>query len=584
MRRVFAGLCVAAMFVAACSAGGSGAGTETTVRRTTSVPATTESTTTSSTTLPPTPQYGGVVVIGTDQEPPTLNPFVEDGDNAIVSLIGQADLAGVYDIDASTGELVPELVTQLPTVGNGGVVLNADGTMTVRYELRDDAVWSDGVSITGSDLEYTWQLMSDPSISGDQWAGLDVVDVAADGKTFSMTFASPTLDYETLFRYVVPRHAVEGSDFLNDWNTKMWPSAGPFVLAEWQPGEYIKMTRNENYWKTDPANGDRLPYLDGVEFRFIPDTEELIYEFTQRQIDVVQPAPSTDTVNRLKRLESAGVDLQVLAGPIWEHVSFQFGPENRNPDSMNQYRAFRQAVAYAIDPARIAAAVGWVPITSFLDPNRVDGPWSQYSYDPDRAKTLLAESCAMAERDCTADPPQVILTTTSDAEERPRVANYLAGALESVGIDVELQLEDSQQFFGDTLNGGTWDMGLFALVRNPGASGALSALGHFDPDSPPPDGMNYYRWGTAGSAVDDDSVARFRDVLSVARRSFDAGQVLTLSAAAEQILADNAVIIPIAARPVVGAVWADKVVGFVMNPTPAGHTWNIESWYRTDIG
>lgn len=580
MRRVPALLCVAALAAASCSGGGSG--TETTVRRTTST--TVESTTsTTSTTLPPTPTHGGEVVIGGDLEPPTLNPFVEGGDSSVVSMIGQASMAGVYDIDGSTLELVPELVTRLPTVGNGGVVLNDDGTMTVRYEIRDEAVWSDGAPIDGSDLAFTWQLMRNPDISGERWTQLDVVDVGVDGKTFTMTFGEPTLAYETLFRYVVPRHVVAGTDFSADWNTQMWPSAGPFVFAEWQQGEYIKLTRNEQYWKTDPATGDRLPYLDAVEFRFVPDQEDLLYQFTQRQVDVVQPPAEPDAIGRLEQLEAAGAEVAIMAGPIWEHLNFQLGPNNRNAESLNQYRAFRQAVAYAIDSERIAARIGRIPVSSFLHLNSGDGPWGQYSYNRDLAEARLADACALAGRDCEADPPHVIFSAASDVGEGSNVGNYLVTALGSIGIEVELQLEESQLFFGDTLHDGTWDMGWFPWAQNPGATGALSTLDHFDPDSPAPDGMNYYRWGTADSLVQDDSVARFREVLGIARNSFDPGQVRSLADAAEQILADNAVIIPVAARPVVAGVWADKLVGFLMNPTPAGPTWNIEYWYRTDL-
>jgi len=29
-------------------------------------------------------------------------------------------------------------------------------------------------------------------------------------------------------------------------------------------------------------------------------------------------------------------------------------------------------------------------------------------------------------------------------------------------------------------------------------------------------------------------------------------------------------------------VWANEIGGFKHNPTQAGHTWNIEDWYRAD--
>ena len=46
----------------------------------------------------------------------------------IVSIIGQAYHRSPWQIDGFTLELVPELLTELPTVANGGVVINEDGT------------------------------------------------------------------------------------------------------------------------------------------------------------------------------------------------------------------------------------------------------------------------------------------------------------------------------------------------------------------------------------------------------------------------------------------------------------------------
>ncbi len=39
---------------------------------------------------------------------------------------------------------------------------------------------------------------------------------------------------------------------------------------------------------------------------------------------------------------------------------------------------------------------------------------------------------------------------------------------------------------------------------------------------------------------------------------------------------------PLYARLVTAAVWEDTIGGFKHNPTQAGHTWNIEDWYRAD--
>jgi ABC-type transport system substrate-binding protein len=556
---------------------------------TTTMPATTVAPSSTTTTATPSFVTGGSVVVADDQEPPTLNPYAPGGDNFIVSIIGQAHLAGAYDIDAATLELIPELVVELPSVGNGGVTVNEDGTMTVRWVIRDDALWSDFVPITGDDFAFTLefreamnQCWPDDDFRPEPFQlGGEIETV--DAKTIAIRFDQPGLGYEQLFEWVVPQHVVEGSDYCDDWNDTMWPAAGPFVVDEWQRGEFLRLVRNEWYWKVDDASGEQLPYLDSVEFRFIPETEMLVEAFKVRDVDVIQPPPSQEIIRDLESLAPVGVDVQVLPGPVWEHLNFQFGPNNRNAETLNEYTAFRQAVAYAIDSEVLGRTVGWRPIDSILDPLGEAGPWAQYAHDVAKAETLLQEACEDAGRDCLATPPQLVFSTSSNADERPRIADKLVEMLGVVGIEVELQLEDSQLFFGDTLDAGTWDVGWWAWVLTPGATGTVAALELFDPDAPPPDGMNFYRWGTPDSSVRDDAVDRFREVLEIIRGTVDTTEIKSLAAAAEQILADNVVVIPVAARRVAGAVWADEIAGYQVNTSRAAHTWNIEFWHRVDL-
>ena len=90
---------------------------------------------------------------------------------------------------------------------------------------------------------------------------------------------------------------------MSDWNDTMWVSGGPFVLEQWSRGEFITLTRNPNYWKSDPDTGQQLPYLDRVIFRFIPDATTLIAEFKARRIDVITPPADVATIQDLGALE-----------------------------------------------------------------------------------------------------------------------------------------------------------------------------------------------------------------------------------------------------------------------------------------
>ncbi|MCL1593832.1 MAG: ABC transporter substrate-binding protein, partial [Actinomycetia bacterium] len=532
--------------------------------------------------------YGGEAIAADDQEPPTLNPFVPGGDKVIVSIIGQGYLSGVQEIDGYTLELIPELVTELPTTTNGGVTLNSDGTMTVRYTIVDEAVWEDGTPISGDDFMFTLETILDPDlpVSKTTYEDIYLDSVVVGDKTFEYTLAAPTTLYELLFGAILPKHSIEGSDFATDWNDKMWASGGPFRFDQWIKGESIKLVRNDNYWKTDPETGQQLPYLDSVIFRFIPETESIIDAFKAREVDVIQPPSNTETIETLRALESGGARVEVLSGPVWEHLHFQFGDGRfaRNENSCNESLAMRQAIGHAIDKQLLVDEIlaGQVePLDSYVTPftpTWSQDSWAQYNFDSAVAAELYAAAVEETGKECS-----VVFTTTSNKDDRVKMSELFAEMFAAAGIPYENQLEDSQVFFGETLDNGKWDLGEWAWVGTPGLAGLTGIHDVWDPEAPPPNGSNYYRYGVVddGATADDASI-RYAEVRDLMNQTVDPDELIALIHEAENILADNAVMHPLYARLVTAAVWEDEIGGFKHNPTQATYTWNIEDWYRSN--
>ena len=590
------GLVIVVLF-AGCTDGGSSdeatsssTSSPTTSTTTTVPPSTTQPPATTSTTKAPSgPGYGGVATIADDQWPPTLNPWAEGGDNFIVSIIAQAWMTGAWDIDAATLEIIPEVVTEIPRTSNGGVVVNGDGTMTVKYSIRDEAVWDDGTPISGADfaatLEQSLAYEADQEHHSD-YTDADVVLTDVGDKTFAMTLRRPTINYEALFQWLLPHHAIDETAFPDDWPDGRWPSGGPFIIDTVEPSNRITFVRNDNYWKADATTGLQLPYLDGVEFVFMPETETIVSAFANREVDVIQPPPWIDgTVEPLKALEENGADVQVRSGPVWEHVNFQFGPGRTtlSENSCNDNLALRRAVMHTID--RDLAVDTYYqgynqPLTSYVDaysPTLSRHAWDRYPHDADIARDLYEQAVAETGVECS-----VVFSTTSNGDMRVAIADMYVDMFSEAGIPFELELMDSALFFGEVLDNGTWDLGQWAWVGSSGLSGLVAAHDLFDPNSPLPDGSNYYRWGTADSSVQDEHTERFAEVVEEMNSTVDDAEITALIAEAEEILADQAVILPLHARLTVGAVWADEIGGYAYNPSWAGHTWNIERWYRTD--
>ena len=575
---------------------------------TTSAPTTTAATTT---TAPSGTPRGGEAAVGNDQEPPTLNPYVLGGDSYSVALISRAWTCGTQEVDGVTRELVPDLVVELPTVANGGLTVNEDGTETVRYRIRPEAVWEDGTPVSGYDYEFTYQTIMNPDYALNRAYYEDIIpeSVVAEEKSFEFTIAAPTLAIESLFSLILPRHQIEGSDFVTAYGETGWLSCGPFRIESWQRGESVRLVRNEGYWRTDPESGERLPHLDSVVIRFYPDRAAVLDAFRAREVQVVAVGEDLDLIEDLRALEDEGVSVEVVPGPTWEHLAFQFGENRlvRNPGSYNLHLNFRRAVAHAVDRRLIVEELfgGLVePMSSHIDafsPERSGATWDRYEYDPAQAREYLAALCAEEGVDCGTVPPGVVFTTTFNSPTRLALSQLLVGMFEDAGIAYQAELEDSVLFFGDTLDRGTWDLGEWSFVGAPGLGELVGWHGWLDPDGPLPAGRNLYRWGTpavegseegwfdqpAGYA--DEYTARFAELRDLMAGAVDEAELSAYLAEAEAILADQAVMIPLYQRPDAGAVWADTLGGYRHLPyylgelVQGGDTWNVESWYRRDL-
>lgn len=552
---------------------------------------TTEPTTTTTTEyVPPPPPRGGEVTVGMVGEPESLNPFLSAGANTTLALVGGATWAGAVELDGVSLDPVPVLLEELPTVANGGLTLNDDGTLTVLYRIRAEAAWEDGSPVTGADFEFTYLLLTDGSLPirtalRDQY-GLIIADsVEADEKTFTFTLRQPTIDYLSLFSIVVPRSQVGESDFAEDWNDRMWMAAGPFRFAEWVRGQSIRFVRNPNYWETDPPSGAQLPNLDGITFAVTFDEEELVERFRAGEIDVAALPGDPALVAELE--DVAGVDVQVRHGPEWEHLNFHYGPGRleRNPLSLNEHLDFRRAVAFLVDRAAIAeqlAGVQGMQLDSIVGmswPGAASDAWSAYTRDVAVAAGLLEDLQEELGDAQTAGPPQVVFSSTNSLE-RQTVAGLLLGMFAEAGIELDVQLEDTGFFFRDTVNPGLWDLGEWAWLAESGPVGAVHDLQSWFVDLPADEGFNFYSWGTADSSVQGEEVDRLRGLLMGLDEVVDLEELKRRLAEVETLLAEQVVVLPLYPILNPGAAWTERVMGYQHSTAPGGDLWNVEEWFQ----
>jgi peptide/nickel transport system substrate-binding protein len=252
--RLLALLAVLAMVVAACG-GGTGEDTTTTAGTGDDDVTTTTSDDPTETTAPPAggnAGEGGNLLLLQWQAPSQANPYLSTGTKDIQA--GSLVLEPLAEYDA-TGELVPALATEIPTVENGGV---SEDQTSITWTIQDGVLWSDGSPLTADDFVFTWEYCIDEETGCISPAFTEVTDVAAvDDSTVQITFDSatpwPYVPFVGATDPVLQRAQFAdcvGAAATGCTDQNFRPvGTGPFVVTELRPEDTVLYEMNPNYRK-----------------------------------------------------------------------------------------------------------------------------------------------------------------------------------------------------------------------------------------------------------------------------------------------------------------------------------------------
>lgn len=113
----------------------------------------------------------GVINVCLASEPDTIDPALNstvDGASMDVHLF--SGLAKWVQGKDGKLEIVADCATELPEP-----VINADGTATYTYKLRDGLKWSDGKDVTAGDFAFAWQRAGTATLGADYMYMYEVV-------------------------------------------------------------------------------------------------------------------------------------------------------------------------------------------------------------------------------------------------------------------------------------------------------------------------------------------------------------------------------------------------------------------------
>jgi ABC-type transport system substrate-binding protein len=403
-----------------------------------------------------TPRSGGTLKLGMDREVVSFDPTVQNSNMAALA---------VYDsllkVDPQ-GKAQPYLAQSMDS---------ADGGLTWRLGLRPSVQFTDGTALDSAAVLVNVQRHIDKLSSPAHAFAANIASMrAVDPLTVEFTLKAPLGDFPVLFAQPITYGSlgmIISPAALQQYGDDIGRhpvGAGPFRFVEWVPDSRIALAKNDTYWQQGK------PYLDGLEFRPLPDTESRYASIENGDVDVVFGGYNQELVRA-----SSNPGLRVYYGPgnAGEYLYFNFNKAPFND------RRMREALISSLDLNALAASQysgRLVPSTSLFSE---DSPYHTEAasqawpkYDPQRAKQLIAEYKASG-----GDPSFTFKTT----QARVPFGEYIQAQMAAVGIDMKVQFYDLAQFSSAVVQSNdfqltTW-VGAFD-VPYPGATRLLHTGGN----------------------------------------------------------------------------------------------------------
>lgn len=375
---------------------------------------------TSNTLSEGTPVPGGSVVYGMTQDLASLDPHV--------------------DTDAGTRDVVFNLYEGLvkPT-SDGGFIpavasdyIISDDAKTYTFTLRDGITFHDGTPVTIEDVKYSIDRYAE--IQGESSAFSSLVDSVEvqDDKTLVVNLKESYSEFLPMMTIaIIPQSNEDPAG--NPIGT------GPFKYVSYTPGQNLELEKYDGYWQ------EGVPSLDSVEFKFIADVDTAFVELQAGTIDILKYLTSAQA-------ETLGDDYNIVQGSM-NLVHAMYLNSAYEPLSKTEVR---QALCYAVDRDAInnfifggkSHIIGshMIPAMSkYYEPEAE----TVYSYDPEKAKELLADAGY-------ADGFDLEITVPSSYSQYVDSAQIIADELSQVGINVTLNQVEWSTWLQDVYKGGNF--------------------------------------------------------------------------------------------------------------------------------
>ena len=335
----------------------------------------------------------------------------------------------------------------------------------VTFHIRKDMKWSDGKPATSEDACFSWQLAIDAH-ADDSSIGIGYLDQ-------NLTDAGVTKvecpDAETMIAYttdqsdrvfqvylpIIPKHV---------WGTFTYKTiadegfdaplvgTGPYTLAEWKTGQYMRFVRNPYYWGTKG-------FEDEIVIQIFQTSDSMVQALKTGDLDYLRGA----NADQFKQLQTEpNIKTVVGAANGWTQLAFNtYGTgtgkviKNGGPSTKALLDpAFRDALGYAVDKNLLLDRVlgGFGDVGSTIIPPVIPAfhvePDHPRTFNIDLARQKLTDAGYLLDADGKRldkeGKPIVLRLYMPDSDENyPKAAEFIKDWYGQLGVEVQTGVFDS---------------------------------------------------------------------------------------------------------------------------------------------
>jgi peptide/nickel transport system substrate-binding protein len=374
----------------------------------------------------------------------------------------------------------------------------SDGGKTWTYTLRDGLKWSDGQPLTAEDVAWTINTSRDEEWINHSATTVNLDATAEDDTTLVVKSKVPDPKLPTLDVYILPKHiwGKMNADERGKYDATDGVGSGPFVLEQFEKGQFARFRANKYFWGGKPA-------VDKVVLRKFNNPDAMVAALKTGELDAAEDIPGA-AFDQLEKDDN----IQTIEGNqgAMSEVAINGGDGLKKPHPALLDLRVRQAIAHAIDKKTLVARVlnghGTPTETISTSP---DPSWTPkipadqvYDFDLDTAKQILEDA---GYKDTNGDgvrempgggkPLNFVYYVRSDGETAPKIAEFVTGWLKEIGIDTTKKVADDSQL--TTIIGkGDYDMFSWGWTPFVDPDPMLSYFTCDQVASDPKDPTNYY--------------------------------------------------------------------------------------------